>query len=137
MSTWMILRGGMPRPYQAVNRMRTAPQSDLFGQCGPVGLTLDEDLLSPGEEQALIAAIDAEPLLPFRFHGWLGKRLTKSFGWNYDFETGRFAPSAPIPDWLLPLRDVAARVARLDPADLVQALLIRYDLGAGIGWHRD
>jgi len=113
------------------------PQSDLFGQCGPAGLSLAEDMLSPGEEQALIAAIDAEPLLPFRFHGWLGKRLTKSFGWNYDFETSRFAPSAQIPGWLLPLRDAASRVARLDPGDLVQAMLIRYDVGAGIGWHRD
>jgi DNA oxidative demethylase len=31
----------------------------------------------------------------------------------------------------------AAGFARLVPGDLVQALLIRYDPGAGIGWHRD
>ena len=74
---------------------------------------------------------------PFRFHGWLGKRLTASFGWNYDFDTARFAPTEPIPDWLCPLRKRAAQFACLEPNDLVQALLIRYDPGAGIGWRRD
>ena len=117
--------------------MRTVTQSDLFEQRGPAGLTLAEGVVTPGEERALIAAIDAAPLSPFRFHGWFGKRLTTSFGWNYDFATGHFAPSEPIPDWLLPLRETAARVARLDPGELVQALLIRYDVGASIGWHRD
>jgi len=37
----------------------------------------------------------------------------------------------------LPLRAKAARFAALEPGELVQALLIRFDLGAGIGWHRD
>jgi alkylated DNA repair protein (DNA oxidative demethylase) len=37
----------------------------------------------------------------------------------------------------LPLRAKAARFACLQPDELVQALLIRYDPGAGIGWHRD
>jgi alkylated DNA repair protein (DNA oxidative demethylase) len=45
--------------------------------------------------------------------------------------------AGPIPDWLLPLREKAAGFARLAPGDLVQALLIRYDPGAGIGSHRD
>jgi alkylated DNA repair dioxygenase AlkB len=76
-------------------------------------------------------------LSPFRFHGWLGKRLTAAYGWHYDFDTASFGPADPIPDWLLPLRKKAAEFARLSPDDLVQALLIRYDPGAGIGWHRD
>src|SRR5262249_24558483 len=42
-----------------------------------------------------------------------------------------------IPVWLMPVREKAARVAGLNPASLVQALLTRYDAGAGIGWHRD
>ena len=84
-----------------------------------------------------MASIDAVGLSPFRFHGWLGKRLTASFGWNYDFDTARFTPAEPFPAWLLPLRGKAARFAGQAPEDLVQALLIRYDVGAGIGWHRD
>lgn len=63
--------------------------------------------------------------------------LTRSFGWSYDFESGRFSRTDPIPDWLQPLKARAAAVARLDPDALCQALLIRYDPGAGIGWHKD
>ena len=84
-----------------------------------------------------MASIDAVGLSPFRFHGWLGKRLTASFGWNYDFDTARFTPAKPFPAWLLPLRGKAARFASQAPEDLAQALLIHYDVGAGIGWHRD
>ena len=50
---------------------------------------------------------------------------------------GRFDRADPIPDWLLPIRTRAAAFAGLADDDLVQALLIRYDPGAGIGWHRD
>jgi alkylated DNA repair dioxygenase AlkB len=42
-----------------------------------------------------------------------------------------------MPEWLLPLRQKAAAFAGLNPDELLQALLIRYDPGAGIGWHRD
>ena len=50
---------------------------------------------------------------------------------------GQPREAPPIPDWLRPFRDRAAKFAKLDPEDLIQALLIRYDPGAGIGWHRD
>lgn len=89
------------------------------------------------EEAALIARIDASGLAPFRFQAWLGKRLTRSFGWHYDFADGGFRAAEPVPDFLLPLRERAARFAGLPADALVQALLIRYDPGAGIGWHRD
>jgi DNA oxidative demethylase len=112
-------------------------QSDLFERPSLAGLTQADAIVTKSEEQALIAAIDGVELSPFRFHGWLGKRLTASYGWQYDFDTASFGPADPIPDWLLPLRQKAARFARLEPDDLVQALVIRYDPGAGIGWHRD
>jgi alkylated DNA repair protein (DNA oxidative demethylase) len=116
-----------------------APQLDLFGTSprGPAGIATIEGIVSPNEERALIAAIDATEPTPFRFQGWLGKRLTSSFGWTYDFDAGRATKAPPIPAFLLPLRARTARFAGLDPDKLVQALLIRYDPGAGIGWHRD
>ena len=114
-----------------------AAQPDLFGAPGPPGLSQAPGIVSPNEAQALIAAINAQELAPFRFQGWLGKRLTASFGWHYDYDKASLSPAAPIPDWLLPLRARAARFAGLPPNDLVQALVIRYDPGAGIGWHRD
>ena len=101
------------------------------------GLVTSEEFVSTTEEEALIAGIAGVELSPFRFQGFTGKRLTHSFGYHYDFDTARFAQTEPIPDWLLPLRDRAAAFAGLAPDDLVQALLIRYDPGAGIGWHRD
>ena len=116
---------------------RIASQPDLFDQPRLAGLSQADAFVTPGEEQMLVASIDAAELSPFRFHGWLGKRLTASYGWHYDFDDASFARAEPIPDWLLPLRAAAARFARLLPGELVQALLIRYDPGAGIGWHRD
>lgn len=113
-------------------------QADLFEPRALLpGLSLAQAFITPAEEQVLIDRIDATELSPFRFQGWLGKRLTSSFGWSYDFDNGRFDPTDPIPDWLLPFRDRAAAFAGLTPDDLVQALLIRYDPGAGIGWHKD
>ncbi len=110
---------------------------DLFGTPVVPGLSTATDIIDSSEEAALIAGIDGEALAPFRFQGWLGKRLTHSFGWNYDFENGAFAEADPLPDWLRPLRTRAAEFAGLDPEALVQILLIRYDPGAGIGWHKD
>jgi alkylated DNA repair dioxygenase AlkB len=95
------------------------------------------DVVTEREETALIAQIEDEKLTPFQFQQWEGKRLTRSFGWTYDFQTGRFAPGDPMPPWLTDLRGRAARDAGLAPGSLEQALLISYGIGAGIGWHRD
>jgi len=115
----------------------TAVQPDLFGEPALAGLSQADAIVTPGEEQELIACIDAAELSPFRFHGWLGKRLTAMYGWRYDFDDASFGPAEAIPDWLLPLRAKTAEFAGLQPDELAQALLIRYDPGAGIGWHRD
>ncbi len=114
-----------------------AVAADLFDTPILPGLDYRDGVITEAEERALIAHIDGAELSPFRFQRWTGKRLTQSYGWTYDFETGRFSPAEPIPEWLEPFRNRAARFADLDPADLVQALLIRYDPGAGIGWHKD
>ena len=111
--------------------------NDLFPPSAPNGLSFQENFVGRDEEAALIAAIDAAGLAPFRFQGWTGKRLTASFGWHYDFDRAVFRPTEPLPAFLLPLRAQAAALAGLMPEALVQALLIRYDPGAGIGWHLD
>jgi alkylated DNA repair dioxygenase AlkB len=117
--------------------MMPAAFADLFDTPLLPGLASADAFLSEAEEQALIAHIDAQTLEPFRFQGWLGKRLTTSFGWSYDFDRGAFDQVDPIPEWLKPVKARAAAFAGLPDDDLVQALLIRYDPGAGIGWHRD
>ena len=110
---------------------------DLFGASPLPGLAYAEALVTAEQEQRLIGAMDGLHLAPFRFQGWLGKRLTASFGWRYDFDDASFTKGAPIPEWLLPIREAAADFAGLAASDLVHALLIRYDPGAGIGWHKD
>lgn len=109
----------------------------LFDAPPIAGLKYRDDLIDEAEEQALIDRLLAADLSPFRFHGWLGNRKTRSFGWRYDFEDASFAPTEPIPDWLQPLREKAAAFAGLQAEDFVHVLLARYDPGAGIGWHRD
>jgi DNA oxidative demethylase len=110
---------------------------DLFGAPAIAGLSQAPAFVSPEEEQRLVAAIDASGLAPFQFHEWLGKRLTASFGWRYDFGDASLTRTAPIPEWLLPVRVRAATFAGIAADDFVQCLVIRYDPGSGIGWHRD
>ena len=54
-----------------------------------------------------------------------------------DSEKGLQVDADPLPDWLLALRASLAPLFEIAEQELVQALLIRYDPGAGIGWHRD
>ena len=96
-----------------------AAQPDLFGEPRLAGLSQADAIVTPGEEQMLIASINAAELSPFRFHGWLGRRLTTSYGWRYDFDDASFAPAEAIPDWLQPLRARAARFACLQPDEFV------------------
>lgn len=110
---------------------------DLFGESALPGFVHADAVVTPNEEAELIARIDQSDLSPFRFQQWTGKRLTRSFGWSYDFTNGEFEAAEPIPGWLVDVRNRAGLFVGLDATALVQALVIRYDPGAGIGWHKD
>lgn len=118
-------------------------QRDLFAPEGqalapPVpGMLLIEEAIGADEERALEARIDAAPLEPFQFGQWRGKRVTANYGSAYDYQRGRVAEAPPLPEWIEALRARLAPLVLRDPRDFGQALLIRYDPGAGIGWHRD
>ena len=112
-------------------------QTSLFAEPLVAGLDYRPDFITADEHDVLNGRLAALDLTPFRFHGWTGNRKTASFGWRYDFEDASFAPTHPIPDWLRPLRDRAARLAGVVADDIVHVLLARYDAGAGIGWHKD
>jgi DNA oxidative demethylase len=114
---------------------RGSAQAALFGP--PAGLITRAEFVSREEEAGLLAHAATLPFKPFEYQGWLGKRETVSFGWRYDFNQARVEPAPPIPEFLLPLRARAARLADLEPAAFEQALVIRYGVGAGLGWHRD
>ncbi len=121
--------------------MSPALQQDLFTP-GPVsalpeGLRYRPDLITPHEEQELVAAFAPLPFKEFEFHGHFGKRRVVAFGWRYDYSRREVGLSEPIPEFLLPLRAQAADFAGLAADDLHQVLVTEYTPGAGIGWHRD
>ncbi|MBV9826163.1 MAG: alpha-ketoglutarate-dependent dioxygenase AlkB [Alphaproteobacteria bacterium] len=101
------------------------------------GFSYRADFISPAEERELVAAFGAIDFEPFEFHGYLGKRRVVSFGLHYDFGNRQVRERPPIPDFLQWLRDRAAAFAGIAPALLRHALVIEYEPGAGIGWHRD
>jgi len=101
------------------------------------GLSFVPQAIGPEAERAYAARVDAAPLEPFKFGQWEGKRLTAHYGSAYDYQRGRTIPAPPLPEWLTALRADLAAALGVEAEAFVQALLIRYDPGAGIGWHRD
>lgn len=103
----------------------------------PAGLRWSPDVITQAEELALLEDIAKLEFTPFQFRGFVGNRRTVSFGWRYDFNGGGFQAAAPLPEFLLAARNIAASFAGVDPERLVQASVLEYAPGAGIGWHRD
>jgi alkylated DNA repair dioxygenase AlkB len=102
----------------------------------PEGLHYAAEFVSLKTEQELIGRIAALPLQPFQFGQYEGKRRVASFGFSYDYTLRRLRDADPIPDWLGPtIRDVEAFGG---PGTRIgQVLCTEYDIGVGIGWHRD
>ncbi len=103
----------------------------------PAGFRYAPDLIDAAEEARLVAAFADLPFKEFEFHGFVGKRRVVSFGLRYDFNGGGLQEAAPMPLFLLPLRDRAAIFAGLAPQRLQHVLINEYRPGAAIGWHRD
>lgn len=104
---------------------------------GPNGLEYRPDFLLPEEERALAERFAALPFKEFEFQGFVGRRRTVSYGWHYAFDGSGLHEAAPMPDFLLAVREKAAALAGREADALQHALIIEYAPGAGIGWHRD
>jgi alkylated DNA repair dioxygenase AlkB len=102
----------------------------------PEGLIYRDAFISPDNERELIAHIATLPLRPFQFGQFEGKRRVASFGFRYDYTLRRHVDAEPIPSWLGPLIE---RVEAFGgPSTRIQQVLCtEYDVGVGIGWHRD
>ena len=107
------------------------------GPALPDGFRYKRELITPGEESALLDEIRKLPFREFEFHGFTGKRRVVSFGWRYDFSERTLEKANDMPQFLLPVRERAARFADLNPDDLQHVLVTEYSEGAAIGWHKD
>jgi alkylated DNA repair dioxygenase AlkB len=112
-------------------------EPQLSASAPPKGFAYRPDAFSAAEERSWLESLQALPFKPFEFHGYLGKRRIVSFGWRYDYAGRALRESAPMPAFLLPLRERAAAMAGLPVGNLQQALVTEYDAGVTIGWHRD
>jgi alkylated DNA repair dioxygenase AlkB len=117
----------------------TRAQSDLFGAetVFPPGFRYNADVISMGDERALLARIVDLPFRNFEFQGFVGKRRVVSYGWKYDFNERVLRKADDIPDFLLSLRAIAGTFADIAPERLQQVLVTEYQAEASIGWHKD
>jgi len=103
---------------------------------GPEGLRYISDFISSEVERDLIAGIRTLPLQPFQFGQFEGKRRVASFGYRYDYSQRRLEQAEPVPSWLTGI--IAEIESFGGPAtEIRQVLCTEYDVGVGIGWHRD
>jgi alkylated DNA repair dioxygenase AlkB len=123
-------------------------QPDLFMSMGEIESKLEGTLpdgfaygaeVVPGYlARELIARFATLPFKNFEFHGFEGNRRIVSFGWRYDYSgRGELCESVPVPEFLDPLKKLAADFSGLESDAFQQALVTEYAPGAGIGWHRD
>jgi alkylated DNA repair dioxygenase AlkB len=114
-------------------------QAELFGAEDelPPGAAYFPEAVPEEKREALVQRFRTLPFQPFAFHGYLGNRRVVSFGWRYDYAGRALREAGAIPEFLLPLRRVAALLADVEEEGLEQALVTEYAEGAGIGWHRD
>ncbi|HEY1233565.1 MAG TPA: alpha-ketoglutarate-dependent dioxygenase AlkB [Candidatus Binatia bacterium] len=120
-------------------RVKSESDLDLFDVPAnlPEGFLYRRDFVSKTEEQELIKEIQKLTLVAFKYYQFTGKRRTATFGWQYEFGNNDIIKAPDLPEFLLPLRERAGKLFKMDVDSLVQASIVEYPLGAPIGWHRD
>jgi alkylated DNA repair dioxygenase AlkB len=117
-----------------------ARQSGLFGDRPsglPDGFRYERAFITPEEESSLLARVSTLPLEEARYKDYTARRRTVHYGSEYDFSRNALDTAPPVPDFLLPLREKAARWAGVAPDALAHALVSEYRPATPLGWHRD
>jgi alkylated DNA repair dioxygenase AlkB len=104
---------------------------------GPKGLRYQPEFVSETAESELIARISELPLQPFQFGAFEGRRRVASFGFRYDYALRKLQEADPIPGWLASIIPSVENFGELPEGSVRQILCTEYDVGVGIGWHRD
>ena len=134
------MRGTADAAIGLTGRSRPRPWRNLVcpdPPVGPSGLRYREDFVSGAAEQDLIGHIAALPLQRFQFGAFEGNRRVAWFGYRYDYSQQRLTEAEPVPEWLAPLSRQVEAWGGLAEGSVRQVLCTEYELGVGIGWHRD
>ena len=108
-------------------------QGSLLDVDLPNGLRYRPDFISREEQAALADGISGLEFSTFEMRGIVARRRVAFFGRTYE----RGGAAAPLPPFLLPLRDKLADWAGIDAGAFEMALVNEYRPGTPIGWHRD
>lgn len=103
----------------------------------PDGFVYEPEVLSRAMEESVVRQIPSLPLKEYEFQGFTGKRRVASFGTRRDRDDPSEVRHTDIPDFILPVRELAARVAGMRAEELHMVLVTEYAAGVTIGWHRD
>ncbi|HYI09868.1 MAG TPA: alpha-ketoglutarate-dependent dioxygenase AlkB [Thermoanaerobaculia bacterium] len=103
----------------------------------PEGFLYISDFLSERDASVLLAEIETYPFHDVVMRGQVARRTVIHFGWDYDYEGWKIAPTTPPSPALRGIAGRAADVAGIAAESLEQFLVARYPPGATIGWHRD
>jgi alkylated DNA repair dioxygenase AlkB len=124
-------------------------QPIAFEPAAPAGLLYLPDIVSPGEECALLAWFAAAGAWnQVTFRGQTARRRAMSFGARYLAQGRQLIPAPPLPPALAAFRDrmVEAACAGLgralalagrSVAEFALCTALHYPPGAAIGWHVD
>jgi len=118
----------------------TEPGTASSAAALPPGLKLACDFVTPEEETALIAAIETSGIAHVDYDPG-NLRAERTYGWFYhyaeDYADHGVSPTDPLPSAFEAVRDRAAAFAGIEPDNIIQCLLLRYDPGSCIQPHCD
>lgn len=103
----------------------------------PEGLVYQSELLSPEEEEDLLAQLAVLRFDAIVMHGQPARRSARHFGLDYNYDARTPMPGTQMPAWLAAARKRAATLAEVEMEELVEILVQKYPPGSTIGWHRD
>jgi len=103
----------------------------------PDGWRYQPDFVPATEENRLLDVIATLPFQGARYKEWTARRRIVSYGGRYDFSRNILKPAEPIPQFLQPLRQQAAKWGMLPIESLNHATIAEYQPNTQLGWHRD
>lgn len=103
----------------------------------PDGWRYEAEFLSATEEGALLSALGHLPFEAARYREWTARHRVVAYGGRYDFTHHVLDPAAPIPDFLLSLRQRVAQWCSIPAEQFMHAMVAEYANDTPLGWHRD